>query len=207
MQDPVLGARVRRPELGVTLNLIIRPIRRWCSTKPCLGAAQGLCPQQPRLRRLDPLHPRRRDEPGHLVAGTLTQILAEVLGGCGPDPADPAGARRCCSARLPPRSRCSRVRRPSARGAGTGLLMARRKLARRLTDPVSAPAARFAASKVPDAQAAHESAFDAQHDIARGHQLCAAFGRMARGRAVSFLRGIHDRQSDSSACSSRFRRR
>jgi hypothetical protein len=48
------------------------------------------------------------------VAGTLTQVLAEVMAGAASRSLR-APARRWCSAHSPPRSRCSRARRPSAR--------------------------------------------------------------------------------------------
>jgi hypothetical protein len=79
------------------------------------------------------------------VAGTLTQILAEVLAGAAFTQLVRPGAP-VLSARSPPRSRCSRVRRPSARRSRRWCPMVQRSW-RGASRSRSAPAARCAARR------------------------------------------------------------
>ena len=90
------------------------------------------------------------------AAGTLAQVLAEVLSAL--PPRSCAGrARRWCSASSPAPCPCSRGRRPSARRSRRWCPSRAAQLARRLGVPFRTGGS-LCGSKIPDAQAAYESA-------------------------------------------------
>ena len=127
------------------------------------------------------------------VVGTLTQILAEASRRHGLRAALPARVRRWCSAPSPARSRCSRARRPSARRSRRIVLFGAAQLARRLGVPFRSGGG-LCASKLPDAQAAHESCQHAVADAAGRGQFRAACGGLARRRPRVGLREVHHRR-------------
>jgi trimethylamine---corrinoid protein Co-methyltransferase len=90
------------------------------------------------------------------VIGTLTQILAEAWRAW-PSPSCAGRALRWCSAPSPARSRCSRARPTFGTPEPAYVLAGAAQLARRLNVPFRSGGS-LCASKLPDAQAAHESA-------------------------------------------------
>jgi hypothetical protein len=124
------------------------------------------------------------------VAGTLTQILAEVLAGCvhAADPARRAGALRHLRRLDFDAVGCADLRNP---GAGAGVL---RCCAAGAAAEDSVPHRRIAV-RLEGAGCAGctRERLDAEHDASGGHQFRAAFGRMAGRRACQLLREVHDR--------------
>ena len=161
------------------------------------GVGRARCSARPRPTRAPtrPASSRRSSSSGAMspvtVAGTLTQVLAEVHGG---------HARFCQLARpgapvifgtfvstLSMQSGAPTFGTPEAALAiyGAG------QLARRMNMPFRTGGS-LCASKMPDAQAAYESAQTLLPTLFGGHQFRAARGRLDGGRALGVLRKVRD---------------
>ena len=124
------------------------------------------------------------------VAGTLTQVLAEVLAGASFTQLIRPGApvlfgTFASSISMQSGAPTFGTPEPSLVSYGAA------QLARRLGLPFRTGGS-LCASKVPDAQAAYESANTLNSTHPGRHQFRAAFGRLARGRARLLLRKVHD---------------
>jgi trimethylamine--corrinoid protein Co-methyltransferase len=124
------------------------------------------------------------------VAGTLTQVLAEVLAGAAFTQLIRPGApvlfgTFASSISMQSGAPTFGTPEPSLVSYGAA------QLARRLGLPFRTGGS-LCASKIPDAQAAYESANTLNSTLPGRHQFRAAFGRLARGRSRLVLREVHD---------------
>ena len=125
------------------------------------------------------------------VAGTLTQVLAEVLAGASfTQLVRPGRAGDLRHLRLVA-SRCSRARRPSARRSRRWSSYGAAQLARRLGLPFRTGGS-LCASKVPDAQAAYESANTLNSTLLAGTNFVLHAAGWLEGGLAVLLREVHD---------------
>jgi hypothetical protein len=149
-------------------------------TRPCSAPLKVYARRTRRHRHA--VHPRRRDVARSRRWRHLTQTLAEALGRHRLHPARPPGRAGGLGSRSPPRCRCSRARRPSARRSrrscstdGRARAPARRAVPLRRE--------RSARPSCPTPRRPTRAAADAAADRAGRRQLRAARGRLAGGRA------------------------